>query len=226
MITNRKHVFLVLCGAATLALARKSPAVVATGGNMTNDMGGYRIHTFTNSVTAGNFAVTADGNVEVLVVAGGGGGPGYLEWNTPGRPGGSGGAGTANNPGLPGTNGLGGGGGSGYQTESYLAGGKGGSGIVIVRYPLNAAASDLPQIANVGLQGRTDTSASVTGLLTTNGTSPATVYLYWSTADGTTNAATWTGGGSVSNLGTRADGTTFTNTIGPLIPNTTSKEAG
>jgi hypothetical protein len=43
----------------------------ATGGNSTNDIGGYRIHTFLND---GTFAVPSGGNVEVLVVAGGGGG--------------------------------------------------------------------------------------------------------------------------------------------------------
>ncbi|MBT7067075.1 MAG: hypothetical protein HN919_12280, partial [Verrucomicrobia bacterium] len=47
---------------------------VATGGNSTNDIGGYRIHTFTSS---GSFNVLAGGNVEVLVVAGGGGGGAY-----------------------------------------------------------------------------------------------------------------------------------------------------
>ncbi len=46
----------------------------ATGGNSTNDIGGYRIHTFTSS---GTFAVTGTGSVEVLVVGGGGGG-GYF----------------------------------------------------------------------------------------------------------------------------------------------------
>ena len=46
----------------------------ATGGNTTNDVNGWRIHTFTNSALAGTFAVTADVEVEVLVVAGGGGG--------------------------------------------------------------------------------------------------------------------------------------------------------
>ena len=54
-----------------LALAQAASAVSATGGNTTNDIGGYRIHTFTNS---GTFAVSAGGNVDVLVVAGGGGG--------------------------------------------------------------------------------------------------------------------------------------------------------
>ena len=46
-------------------------AVTATGGNTVNDIGGYRIHTFTSG---GAFVVTGGGNVEVLVVAGGGSG--------------------------------------------------------------------------------------------------------------------------------------------------------
>ena len=64
----------VVAATLMLMLAQTSNAVVATGGNFTNDIGGYRIHTFTNSATASNFVVTAGGNVEVLVVAGGGGG--------------------------------------------------------------------------------------------------------------------------------------------------------
>ena len=47
----------------------------------------------------------------------------------------------------------------------------------------------LPQIADVGSQNVSDTSADVVGTLTTNGASTATVYLYWSTTDGTTNAS-------------------------------------
>jgi len=52
-----------------------SAFVAATGGNATNDIGGYRIHIFTNNLAAAtNFAVTTAGDIEVLVVAGGGGG--------------------------------------------------------------------------------------------------------------------------------------------------------
>ena len=50
--------------------------VSATGGNSTNDIGGYRIHTFTDSATASNFVVSVGGEVEYLVVGGGGGGGG------------------------------------------------------------------------------------------------------------------------------------------------------
>ena len=59
-----------------LGTAQSSGQVSATGGNSTNDIGGYRIHTFTNSATASNFVVTAGGTVEYLVVGGGGGGGG------------------------------------------------------------------------------------------------------------------------------------------------------
>ena len=46
-------------------------AVTATGGNTITDAGGYRIHVFTGN---GTFTVTNGGNVEYLVVAGGGAG--------------------------------------------------------------------------------------------------------------------------------------------------------
>jgi hypothetical protein len=47
----------------------------ATGGNTVQDIGGYRIHTFT-TVGTSTFTPASAGNVEVLVVAGGGGGGG------------------------------------------------------------------------------------------------------------------------------------------------------
>lgn len=130
-----------------LALAPAAWAVNATGGAQTNDVRGYRIHTFTAN---GTFTVTEAGQVDVLVVAGGGGGGGVI--------GGGGGAGgmivtTAHavaagpiavtvgmggaggiglNRGLNGTNSafdaivaFGGGGGGGWN---YQAGNPGGSG--------------------------------------------------------------------------------------------------
>ncbi len=78
----------------------------------------------------------------------------------------------------------------------------------------------LPRIENVVLCSRADTSADVVGRLITNGTTAATVNLYWSTADGTMNAATWIAAGGVTVAGSYADGATFTNAIGPLTPNT------
>ncbi len=47
----------------------------ATGGNSTNDVGGYRIHTFTSG---GTLTFNTNGSVDVLVVGGGGGGGGYV----------------------------------------------------------------------------------------------------------------------------------------------------
>ena len=60
----------------TLAVARPPVTVLfATGGDAITQVGGYRIHTFTNPGSA-TFNVAAGGNVEVLVVGGGGaGGP-------------------------------------------------------------------------------------------------------------------------------------------------------
>jgi hypothetical protein len=65
-----------VAGVLLLTLAPTAFAVLATGGNATNNFGYYRIHTFTNSGTASNFVVIDGGNIEVLVVAGGGGGGG------------------------------------------------------------------------------------------------------------------------------------------------------
>jgi hypothetical protein len=49
----------------------------ATGGDTVQDVGGYRIHTFT-TVGTSTFTPVGAGNVEVLVVAGGGGGGGNV----------------------------------------------------------------------------------------------------------------------------------------------------
>jgi hypothetical protein len=88
---------------------------------------------------------------------------------------------------------------------------------VIVRY---IDTSGLPRISNVGSQNRTDCSADMVGTLITNGASAATISLYWSTNDCTTNASAWTATGFVTNLGSKADGQTFTNTIAGLASNT------
>jgi hypothetical protein len=88
-------------------------SIVATGGTETTiDIGGtnYKIHTFTSN---GSFDVTSigsTGNIEYLVVAGGGGGGGH----------------------------RGGGGGAGFNSTINITGGYGGSGIVIIRYPVEA----------------------------------------------------------------------------------------
>ncbi|TFH13637.1 MAG: hypothetical protein E4H02_11455, partial [Lentisphaerales bacterium] len=77
------RLMLVFCATLLVALAQTASSVDATGGNSTNDTGGYRIHTFTSG---GNFIVTTGGDVEYLIVAGGGGGGGGVQ-------GGGGGAG-------------------------------------------------------------------------------------------------------------------------------------
>jgi hypothetical protein len=156
--------------AAGLMLAPEATfAVQATGGNLTNDSGRYRIHIFTNSATASNFVVSGAGNIEVLVVAGGGGGGnaiaggggagGLIYSNsyplgagtttvTVGF-GGAGGATSINSPGSKGSNSVfgsltavGGGGGSGYNTMAAGSGGSGGGGMKNVSggvYPGGAA---------------------------------------------------------------------------------------
>jgi hypothetical protein len=65
---------------------------IGTGGNTTQDIGGYRIHTFT---TSGTFTTTYAGTVEVLAVAGGGGGAG-----SPWGGGGGGGGGVIHHTGF------------------------------------------------------------------------------------------------------------------------------
>ncbi len=103
-------------------------AVVATGGDMTNDAAGYHLHIFTNS---GTFTVTVSGNVEVLLVAGGGGGFGPNA--------GGGGAGGGINiacASFCGTNGIlranGGDGGIGGLGFPYIGGGGGGGRIAVL----------------------------------------------------------------------------------------------
>jgi hypothetical protein len=86
---------------------------------------------------------------------------------------------------------------------------------------VQTVASALPQVSNVGSQNLKDISADVVGNLITNGTSAATVYLYWATNDCMTNASAWTAGGNVRNLGVQANGAIFTNTLTGLASNTT-----
>jgi|LSQX01.2.fsa_nt_gb hypothetical protein len=118
---------------------------IATGG-IEYEFNGYMTHTFIND---GELVIHQDVDVEVLVVGGGGGGGSFrggggggsaTGQNKPGTGGlGGGGAGVAGNnkstPGEDGEDGTGGGGGGGgTYGNSHHAGGKGGSGIVIIRY--------------------------------------------------------------------------------------------
>ena len=121
---------------ATSYIAGVPRSDFATGGTITEG-GGYRIHTFTSS---GTFTVTRGGNVEYLVV--GGGGVGSANGGNPGF-GGSGGGGAAGAgtgaAGMQGTTNKGSGGGGASSLSPYPSylGGNGGSGIVIIRYPIN-----------------------------------------------------------------------------------------
>ena len=175
--------------------------------------------------TDGGPGVSIDISGSPVVYAAGGGGGSYNK-TTYGAGGSSGvgGRGAAAVAGITaeaGAANTGSGGGGGGGDGIYATSGAGGSGIVVVRYLLAEPDLSLPQIANVGSENVTDTSADVVGVLITNGTSAATVTLYWSTTDCTNNATEWTTGGSSSNLGARADGAVFTNTLAGLTPGTT-----
>ncbi len=63
-------------------------------------------------------------------------------------------------------------------------------------------------------------SADITGTISALGAAPTTMYLYWATNDCTNSAADWIANGGVSNLGSYAAGTTFTNTLTGLSSNT------
>ena len=165
---SRLFLGLGIAAALMLGLARSGFAVLATGGDTTNDIGGYRIHTFNNT---GTFSVTVGGNVELLMVAGGGGGGADV--------GGGGGAGgliysnvfpvvssnytvTVGAGGggslAAGTNGAdsvfgslaakGGGGGAGWRTGNGLSGGSGGGG-----YGDNGSGTTLGGTNNASGQG-------------------------------------------------------------------------
>ena len=54
-----------------------------------------------------------------------------------------------------------------------------------------AAVAGLPEVQNIAATNVTQTSACLNGLLVTNGTSSASVTLYWGPTDGTNNASVW-----------------------------------
>ncbi len=66
----RSNLFLVVVCAVWSLMTAAGAAVVATGGDATNDFGDYRIHVFTN--VGVHYFVTSAGEVEYLVVGGGG----------------------------------------------------------------------------------------------------------------------------------------------------------
>jgi hypothetical protein len=80
--------------------------------------------------------------VDGIYYAGGGGGGNQSGFGTAGAGGqGGGGAGAVTTAGTVGTPNTGGGGGSGGYVSGWLAGGSGGSGIVIIRYPDSTSAA-------------------------------------------------------------------------------------
>ena len=145
--------------------------------------------------------------------AGGGGGGTY---NNSGGAGiaaagglGGGGAGQKNAVGSDGAANTGGGGGGGAHDESTPRnGGKGGSGIVIVRYVTSAPGA--PTIANQAATSITPTSAELNGYLAATGTSDTAVWVYWGLTDQTTNANLWAYTNYFGN--TLTNGTYATNT--------------
>ncbi len=70
----------VMAAVGTLSLSGSAQAVVeAVGGDLTNSVGNYRIHIFTNSVLTGSlFVAGGEISCDVLIVGGGGGGGGGI----------------------------------------------------------------------------------------------------------------------------------------------------
>lgn len=123
----------------------------------------------------------------VVTYAGGGGGGGDTAGTGGSGGGGAGSISTANaTTGSPNTGG--GGGGSRDYMDTAGNGGNGGSGIVIVRYLVDAS---LPIIADLPPTNVLAGAAWMNGYLQSNGTSTATVVLYWGSTDGGINAAKW-----------------------------------
>ncbi len=118
----------------------------------------------------------------------GGGGGGGAYQNAPIASGGNGGGGNggsdSNAAGNATANTGGGGGGSGSKTGGTAhAGGDGGAGIVIVKYIL------LPSVDNAGgATNITGSSADLNGSLLATGIAPTTVFAFWGSSDGGTNA--------------------------------------
>ena len=102
----------------------------AVGGNSNGSIAGVGGSGKTSSITGSS-----------VLYGGGGGGGGSASGSSGGGGGaGGGGAGSGTAAGTGGTNGLGGGG--GYASSVYYSGGKGGDGIVIVRYPFPTPTPD------------------------------------------------------------------------------------
>jgi hypothetical protein len=105
----------------------------AAGSNGSSSAGG----------NGGNGTANSYSGTSVTYAGGGGagtysGGGGTFNGGTGGTGGGGNAATTTNASGANGTTNLGGGGGAGTYTSAYGAGGNGGSGIIIIRYPITA----------------------------------------------------------------------------------------
>jgi len=143
--------------------------------------------------------------------AGGGGGTDYQSDRIGfgGRGGGGDGGQFTANVGA-GMDGTGGGGGASGNNDQIS--GKGGDGIVIVRHAR--------RIVNLPVDVRTDTTAELSGRLHSTASAPTTVYFVWDTSNRGTNMADWATHGTVVDMGERAEGAVWTNTLSELTPNT------
>lgn len=90
-----------------------------------------------------------------------------------------------------------------------------GSGKLKVDPPVVAG---LPTVANVGVSDVTTTSATLTGLLVTNGGASATVSLYWGETNGGTNAWAWANTNTFA-AGQWDSGTSPTTNLSSLVGN-------
>jgi hypothetical protein len=121
-------------GAATAGQGNQGSSSTGTAANVAGGGGGAGSGSVNSTAGGSGRSVSITGSP--VIYAGGGGG-------SQGGPGGSGGGGTGgsgNANGNPGVNGLGGGGGgTGTRTSGTRLGGTGGSGIVIIKYPIGSA---------------------------------------------------------------------------------------
>jgi hypothetical protein len=92
-----------------------------------------------------------------------------------------------------------------------------GPGIIVVARNVPPESGGFGAFHSPRIDGFTITAADVGGTLVSNA---ATVFLFRSTKDWTTNEAGWIANGAVTNLGPRNGGDNFTNTLSGLSSNT------
>ena len=168
-----------------------------TGVDAADNTGGNGGPGVTNSITG----------VATAYAGGGGGGDPITPFST----GGSGGGGNA--LGGSGVNGLGGGGGGGSNPA-----GRGGSGIVVIRYLIPF--TEAPIILNQSVTSVTTNSATFNGWLDDTNTSPTTVCVLWGPQNG---GSAWTGWANTNwfNGNGWTNDTTFSTNITGLTPDIT-----